>query len=225
MKRLFSLMIAILVGIGAGALAEQLLTQDIVGSIIPQNAQFLRTENDDGYTEHDYTTPDGTRWEVRIDPVSGNVVKVDIEVPGARGSASAVLTTEQAEAKLLELWPDASVYLITPDRDDGGHEYDVFFTTEAFSGRAELNAETGALIEAELDYSPETRVRPQGALSADEAKALVLSLVTNGQIVEFETDRENGRKVYEGEVKADGMRYEFVIDADTGRVLEWENDR
>ena len=225
MKRLFSLMIAILVGIGAGAIAEQLMPQTHLDSIIPPNAQFLRTQTDDGFTEHHYAAPDGTRWEVTVSSADGSVLSVDIELPQARGSASAVLSEEAAAAKLLERWPDAEIDLITLDRDDGGYEYDVFFTTEAFSGRAELNAETGELLEAELDYSPETRIRPQGPLTADEAKTLVLSLVTGGQIVEFETDREDGRTVYEGEVKTDAMRYEIVIDADTGRVLAWEYDR
>ena len=92
-----------------------------------------------------------------------------------------------------------------------------------FFGKAELNAETGALLEAELDYRI-VRVDAQGELTAEEAKALVLSLVENGRIVEFETDRDDGRVEYEGEVSANGVRYEFTIDAQTGAVLEWQMD-
>jgi len=100
----------------------------------------------------------------------------------------------------------------------------LYFTTPAFSGKAELNAATGALLEAELNYASEARAAAQGPLTADEARALVLSLVVDGAIVDFETDREDGRKVYEGEVRSGSARYEFVIDAETGRVTEWERD-
>ena len=39
-----------------------------------------------------------------------------------------------------------------------------------------------------------------------------------------ETDRKDGRTVYEGEIRSDSGFWEFVIDAQTGRFLEWETE-
>jgi uncharacterized membrane protein YkoI len=50
-------------------------------------------------------------------------------------------------------------------------------------------------------------------------------MVQNGRIVDSETDRDDGRVQYEGELIADGVKYDFTIDAATGSILEWEIDR
>ena len=49
--------------------------------------------------------------------------------------------------------------------------------------------------------------------------------MTGGKITEFETEKEDGRTVYEGEVIADGMEIDFSIDAQTGRITEWQTER
>ena len=38
----------------------------------------------------------------------------------------------------------------------------------------------------------------------------------------IEHDRDDGREVYEVEFRADGIRYEFVVEAESGRILERE---
>ena len=224
-KRFSSVILALLmIAIGAAFADQPLYDESASYPVVPENAEFVRDTTDDGLNVAHYRTPDGTRWEVKTEPATGRTVKVEIEAEDKRGSATVSLSSEQAENALMTLWPDASVYLVTSDRDDGRNEYHVYFTTPAFSGIAELNAETGALLEADLIYAAEARAAAQGPLTADAARALVLSLVDDGTIVDFETDREDGRKVYEGEVRSSSGRYEFVIDAETGRVTEWEKD-
>ena len=226
MKRLTVLFLtAALLTTCAGALASTLSPEDAAKAVVPTNAQFLRTYKDDGLTVCTYQAPDGTRYEVDVDPVSNSVVHLDVKASDRRGSASSGLTAEQAEQALLALYPDAVVSLVHLDRDDGRYEYDLHFSTSSFIGRAELNAETGALLEAELDYTTATLVGAQGPLTADQARSFALSLLDGSRIVEFENDREDGRTVYEGELRSDNGSYEFVIDAETGRVLEWEVER
>ena len=224
MKRLFSLMIAILVGIGAGAVAEQLFPHAAALSAVPAQAAFVRTERDDGWDVHHFREENGTRYEVSVDPAANTVVKVEIKAADTRGAAAAVLTPVQAQEALKALYPSAVIRHTALECDDGFYEYDVFFTADAFSAHAELHAETGALLEAELNYVPETRMAGDGPLTAEEARTLVLTLADGGSIIEFETDRDDGRTVYEGEVRVNGVRYEFAIDADSGRVVEWERD-
>ena len=40
----------------------------------------------------------------------------------------------------------------------------------------------------------------------------------------MELDRDDGRMVYEGECRKGQMEYEFKLDAQTGAILEWEED-
>ena len=39
-----------------------------------------------------------------------------------------------------------------------------------------------------------------------------------------ELDREDGRQQYEVEFKAGGYEYDYEIDAQTGKILEWDKD-
>lgn len=226
MKRLVILiLLGALLATAVGALATQATPEEAARSVMPENAEFLRNARDDGFEVYYFSTPDGTRYEVDVNPSDNSVVRVDMDAADTRGSSAVVLTQQQAEEAVLNLYPGATIYFSTLEEDDRRYSYEVYFSTDAFSGRVELNAETGAVLESELDYSPASRVQSEGPLTADQARELVLSLVENGRITDFETDRENGRTVYEGEVNAGGMSYDFVIDAESGRITEWEMER
>lgn len=226
MKRLTTIfLIAAMLMTAACALASQTMHETAARSVVPASAELTRTRVDDGLTVYEFRTPEGHRYEVDIDPRTGSVVHADLNVPGEKGGSSVVLTPEEAQAALQALYPEADIFFTAQEREDGRYEYQLYFRTTDFIGRAELNAENGALMDAELDYTFAARVPAQGPLTADQAKELALSLVTNGKITDFETDRENGRKVYEGEIRSDEGEYEFVIDAETGHIIEWEKDR
>jgi len=224
MKRLATLfLIAALLVCAMSALAEQPSPETAARSVVPENAELLRTEKDDGLMEYLFMTPDDMRYQVDVDPADGRVVHLEVDAAEKRGGKEALLSDEQAKDALLALCPDAKIHHVSADRDDGRYVIKVRFSTDTFTGKAELNAETGALVEMELDFTAVPRA--QGPLTADEARALALSMVENGRIVDFETDRDDGRVQYEGELIADGVEYEFTIDAETGAVTEWNIDR
>ena len=63
------------------------------------------------------------------------------------------------------------------------------------------------------------------AISAGEAKKKALAQVPGAKmsdIVEFETDRDDGRIEYEGKIYYDHMEYEFEIDGYSGAIRNWE---
>lgn len=63
-------------------------------------------------------------------------------------------------------------------------------------------------------------------ISEDQARRIALQHVPNGTIEEIELDREDGRDVYEVEVRdPDGNEHDLEIDASTGAVLRAEVDR
>lgn len=225
MKRLTVLfLVAALLTTCAAALASHVSPEDAAKAVVPSNAQFLHTSRDDGLTECHFETPDGMRYEVEVDPASGTVVHMEIKARSQRGGSAVSLTEEQARNALLKLYPDAEITVVHQERDDGAYGYELHFRTPDLIGRAEINAETGELLEAELDYTTAAQLGSQGPLSADQARALALSLLNGSRITEFETERENGRTVYEGELRSDSGSYEFVIDAETGAILQWEKD-
>ncbi len=65
-------------------------------------------------------------------------------------------------------------------------------------------------------------------LTADEAMEIALARVpgaTRDHIREFELDHDDGRPEYEGEIRFNGVEYEFEINARNGNVFKWEVDR
>lgn len=225
MKRtLFLLAAAAILLLTTAAFAAQPDYEQLVRPYVPQDAVFERTERDDGLLEYHFRSPDKTvTYEVKINPETQTVLKVEYDVQRDRGSASVVLTEEQAKEKVLTLYPDASSLSVLMKQEDGLKEYAVHFSADDFTGKVELNPETGAILDRELDYTRKEDA-PLGNLSEEQAKSLILSKVADGRIKEFKIDRDDGRTVYEGEVVSGKTEYEFEIDAATGVILSWEQD-
>lgn len=70
--------------------------------------------------------------------------------------------------------------------------------------------------------------RNKNYIGIDRARAIALSRVkgaNSSHVRKLKLDYDDGRPVYEGEIRYKGWEYEFEIDAVTGRVLEWEKDK
>ena len=65
------------------------------------------------------------------------------------------------------------------------------------------------------------------AISLEEARDIALARVEGATAsnISIELDRDDGWYVYEGEIFYNGMEYEFEIDANSGNILKWEEDR
>lgn len=64
-------------------------------------------------------------------------------------------------------------------------------------------------------------------LSIEEAQNIALARVdgATAQNISIELDWDDGKCIYEGEIFYNGMEYEFEIDANTGSILKWEQER
>lgn len=116
------------------------------------------------------------------------------------------------------------------DREDGRQVYEVEFYTEDYKEYDyEIDALTGEVYS--YDYDAETYFQSSGSgseITEEEAKALALAQVpgaTESDIIKFETDRDDGRIEYEGEILYSGMKYEFEIDAYSGTIRSWEAEK
>ena len=153
----------------------------------------------------------------------------------------AAIEDEQKEAALQTALKDAGVneadasrIRVTMDRDDGMLVYEVRFDAAEVEYDYEIDARSGRIISTDVerwdDDDRDDRNRTANAnvaVSRDEAVKTVLGKVSGAaeQDVRIELDCDDGRYKYEGDIIYNGIEYDFEIDADSGRILEWEEDR
>ena len=62
-----------------------------------------------------------------------------------------------------------------------------------------------------------------GYIGEAKAKQIVEQRAgTTGTYREFKLERDDGRTVYEGELRSGQTEYDFTIDANTGAIIEWD---
>ena len=157
------------------------------------------------------------------------------QTPSAQTQSSGELIGEQAarDAALEHagLTESQVTFLKTKlDREDGRQVYEVEFYTQDYKEYDyEIDALTGEVYS--YDYDVETYFQSSGSgseITAEEAKALALAQVpgaAESDIIEFKTDRDDGRIEYEGEIIYSGMKYEFEIDGYSGTIRSWEVEK
>lgn len=114
--------------------------------------------------------------------------------------------------------------------DDGRAVYDVDFWSGNKEYDYEIDAATGEILSYDFDaerYTPSTSSGSSGTyISEAQTKQIVEQRAgTTGTYREFKLERDDGRTVYEGELRSGQTEYDFTIDATTGTILEWEVDR
>jgi len=137
----------------------------------------------------------------------------------AQGALAEEFVTEKnnALAAVKVSLPEAVVDYAVRERDDGRYEWDIFFTQGNQLGEVEVLESSNEIRRVTL-YE-----KPEGALTASEAMALLAKQKGAVKIIDLELDREGGSLRYEGEAELDGKRYEFEMRA-TGEIVEWERD-
>ena len=206
---------------------------------------FLRAEldRDDGRQVYDveFYTQEGKEYDYEIDAATGEVLSYDYDAEMAfaagtssGGTASSGKTITQAEAKAKALshagLKESQVTFLRAelDRDDGRQVYEVEFYTQDYKEYDyEIDAATGEVLS--YDYDAETDFQTGSSsgkeLTAAEAKSIALGQVPGASekdIREFSTDRDDGRLEYEGEIRYNGVTYEFEIDGYSGAIRSWE---
>lgn len=61
-------------------------------------------------------------------------------------------------------------------------------------------------------------------LTKDQAKNIILEKVPDGKILEFSYDNENNEPKYESEIVKDTMKYQVDVDAETGKIINFEQE-
>ena len=187
-------------------------------------AGLVRRDSGWVYTMRFYSS--AAEYCYTIDAATGKVL--DKNTPQAGGQKH--ITLEQAKAAALSdaKLSSSQVTFVSAhmDFDDGRWVYEIEFVSGSKEYDYEIDAVTGKVLERDYDAESYQPSQP-AAVSADSVKKLVLSKVPGAQfkhIREFKLDEDDGRLVYEGEIKYRGVEYEFEVDAGTGKILDWDID-
>lgn len=185
------------------------------------------------YYDVDFTAG-GQSYEYDIDAITGVVIAREGDQDDAQigGTTAGAIGEAEAKAKALThagLKESQVTFLRAElDRDDGRQVYEVEFYTQDYKEYDyEIDAATGEVLS--YDYDAETDFQTGSSsgkeLTAAEAKSIALGQVPGASekdIREFSTDRDDGRLEYEGEIRYNGVTYEFEIDGYSGAIRSWE---
>lgn len=117
------------------------------------------------------------------------------------------------------------------DWDNGRAEYEVEFYSGNVEYDYDIDALTGAIRSSDRDLEdfaiPTTGSSSTSGnlISVDKAKSIALGRAPSGTtVIKCQLDRDDGRTVYEVEMRNGRMEYDCDIDATTGTILTWESD-
>lgn len=131
---------------------------------------------------------------------------------------------------------DASRLRISKDRDDGRVVYEIRFDVDQTEYDYDVLASDGQILSSDVELRNDDRDddddRNRGsnadvAISREEAIDIALAKVSGAteSDIRIELDYDDGRYTYEGDIIYERVEYDFTIDANSGDVLEWSEER
>ncbi|GAB3791190.1 PepSY domain-containing protein [Virgibacillus kimchii] len=139
-----------------------------------------------------------------------------------------ILSVEQVEELALKEFSGV-IKELELDKDDGRLIYELEIKNEnREEAELDMDAYTGEILKMELEMkgrgkATSTNHKFNDILSMSEVKEIALTEFP-GMIKEIELDKDDGRLIYELEIKNKGKEAEMEMDARTGKILEMEID-
>ena len=152
------------------------------------------------------------------------------EAPAVSGEQSEIspetaLTTALNNAGVPET--DAYHIQIETDGDNGIPIYDIEFETDYGDYDFEIAIADGRIVGADYEVDEEALSSLGGSpISLEGVVSLVQEKVPGAPAEEIRVweEGDDGQTRYEGELLWDGLKYEFEIDPQTGRIFDWNAD-
>ena len=181
---------------------------------------------------------DGVSYEYKVDANTGEIVKRDQEVEKRRKveeKKSSLIGIERAKEIALEhAKQEAGAVKFTKselDDDDDHYEYELKFYSATKDFEYEIDAISGKVLKSEIDNMDdrdESRSKKDLKVNAQRAKEIALAHagVTFELSRRFDVDLDEDDDVLSWEIEfyANGMKYEYDIDAKTGGVIGVEKE-
>lgn len=194
----------------------------------------INLDQDDGRVHYDVEFfVDGYEVDYEIDAYTGSVLSRDTDYEGPRtqsgASGSADIGSDEAKAAALThaglTESQVTGMKVRKDYDDGRLEYEIEFWADNTEYDYTIDGSDAKVIGFDSEYHAPAATTDIGKERA-KSVALAHAGLTEAQTtrMQVEKDEDDGRIQYEIEFKADGIEYEYTIDAATGTVLEHEKD-
>lgn len=215
MKKLTAVILAavlavMLLGCAAGSAENTAFT----AQYLPEGAEYVRSERDDGFTEHKYRDADKNEYVLIVDS-SENVRALEYDAKAKSTADEVVLSADEAFAVIAAVYPEARLITAVEDRDDGKWEWNILFANGFNLYFYELDAATGDVLDYDIFFGLTETIDPAAIITAN---------IPGSEILEISLDTDDGRLYIEGEARTEGGILEFTIDADTGIIVETEYD-
>lgn len=172
--------------------------------------------------------------QVSWDEATQTVIVTDTAATAAAGASSYIGEAKAKETALSHAGLTASqvTFLeVKLDREDGRMVYEVEFYSGNKEYDYEIDASTGSIVG--YDYDIENYTIPSTGntgtssgnyITREKAQQLAQAKAPNATLIKLEFEYDDGRAVYEGELREGRTEYEFKIDASTGDFIQWEQD-
>ena len=161
------------------------------------------------------------------------ILFITMILTGCTNSSVEAISLDEAQEIALKAI-DGKVTKAKKERDDGTDYYDFEIISDNQKYEIEVDANTGKIIknEKDTDYVPSSNEASQNnnsqatTISIDEAQRIAMEKVgNNGYLVKCELDIDDGIQKYEIEIKNGNIEYEIDIDAISGEIIKYEEDR
>lgn len=182
-------------------------------------------DTDDGTTVYEISLNKGSKeYSLKFRASDGTLLEYEWELPNTSYSIQnkKSLTKSKIQKKALKQVKNARVKSIVLNTDDGLQEYKVVLTNGKRQYKLLYNAKNGKLLEYEWKLI--SSGSSSSKISEKKARSIALAKAPGASITKFELDNDDGKTVYEIELRKDMYEYEVKIDANTGKVLEFETD-
>lgn len=226
-------------------LTEEDAKKKVTGEIPTATILSAYLDSDDGYSSYEvrfYT--DSYYGEYTVHPENGTVLERDVRVgtlPSSKDT-SGLISRERAAELALKAVPGSVMTDLDLDYRNNAYLYEVELYKDGSEYDITLDGKTGNLLQnrhhkedwdddwdENRDISgnsgrSESAGNSGNTISVEKARQIALDRVPGASVKECKLDYEDGRAIYEGELRKDNWEYEFEIDAVTGAVLKWEAD-
>lgn len=155
----------------------------------------------------------------------GGVAMAEDSAPSVAKQADKIISLQEAKKVATDKVTGGKVTEIELDKDDGRYHFDIDMKDGKYEYDLEVDAYTGKIIKFEKEVEKNRKQAVSGKLLTKEEAIAFVKKKAVGTVREIELDTDDGRKIYEIEMKDDKFKYEIEMDAVTGAVLKFEKDR
>ena len=199
--------------------------KEIAQKYVPASAKFMSSEEEDRYFEVAfYDEANKEHFEVEVIKETKEVKKVESQLSNDGGSKNITLTEEDAQKAVKNRFDGITSSSAILTKDNGLFEYEVSFKGDGFYGDADVNAESGVILDSVVKYGtavtiPADTSKESEILTYEEAKNAVIKEAGGGTVRDMDLEKENGNYFYEIELHIDGFERDYIVNAKTGEVM------